>query len=237
MTSTDDHHRLRNLYTQLSGTGSGQPGPWPRATSSVAASHAAQHQQSPQPPLLALRGRTHLEMDEVMMGCAFIGRDGQSGADATVAAALAAGIWQFDTAAAYGQSEELLGNALAAAGSSAEGARVVTKMRGDPSSEPRFTAPDRTAAAAGFSLQVSRQAMGLDKVHTLRFHDPDDERITEALEPGGLLEGLRALRDQGELEHVSLGMCVSPGHADGQRLILRLIREAPAGTFDSAMLA
>ena len=58
---------------------------------------------------------------------------------------------------------------------------------------------------------------------------------------GGLLEGLRALRVGGEITHVSLGMCCSQ---DGQdppggltNLILRLICEAPAGTFDSAMLA
>ena len=50
------------------------------------------------PPTLP--GRTQLSMDEVMMGCAFIGRDGQPGADATVAAALAAGIHRHGRAAA-----------------------------------------------------------------------------------------------------------------------------------------
>ena len=62
-------------------------------------------------------------------------------------------------------------------------------MRGDPGSEPRFKEADRTAAAAGFSLEVSKTAMGLEAVHTLRFHDPDDGRITEALAPGELHTG------------------------------------------------
>jgi hypothetical protein len=51
---------------------------------------------------LELRGRP-LRVDEVMMGCAFIGQ--QDEANATVAAALEAGIDWFDTAAAYGESE------------------------------------------------------------------------------------------------------------------------------------
>ena len=50
------------------------------------------------------------------MGCAFIGQ--QDEANATVAAALQAGINSFDTAAAYGESEVQLGEALAAAGAS-----------------------------------------------------------------------------------------------------------------------
>ena len=39
------------------------------------------------------------------------------------------GIWQFDTAAAYGDSEKLLGNALAAAGPTAARAKVQPPQR------------------------------------------------------------------------------------------------------------
>jgi aryl-alcohol dehydrogenase-like predicted oxidoreductase len=82
-----------------------------------------------------------------MMGCAFISQ--QQEATATVAAALDAGISWFDTAAAYGDSEIQLGEALAAAGGAADGVTVITKLRGDPESEPHhFSKPDKTAAAA-----------------------------------------------------------------------------------------
>jgi len=182
---------------------------------------------------LELRGRP-LRVDEVMMGCAFIAQ--QDEANATVAAALEAGIDWFDTAAAYGESEVQLGEALAAAGAS-DTATVITKVRGDPGSEPRFEQEDQSAAAASHTNTVSKDRMGLKKIHTIRFHDATDERIDEALKPDGLLAGLRALRAAGELDAVSLGMCVREEDPASAELVLRLIREAPAGTFDSAMLA
>jgi D-threo-aldose 1-dehydrogenase len=48
----------------------------------------------------------------------------------------------------------------------------------------------------------------------------------------GILAGLRALREAGRIDEVSLGMnmVVAPQ-------ILRLLREAPEGTFDNIMLA
>jgi hypothetical protein len=136
---------------------------------------------------LRLRGRP-VRVDELMMGCAFINSKGEPGA--TVSAAWKAGITSFDTAAAYGESEARLGEALAAAGITDE-ATVITKVRGDPGSEPRFTQMDQTAAAAAHTLAVSKSTMGLKRIHTLRFHDADDARITEAVKPGGLVAGLR----------------------------------------------
>lgn len=168
------------------------------------------------------------------MGCAFIGQ--QDEANATVAAALQAGISSFDTAAAYGESEVQLGEALAAAGA-ADTATVITKVRGDPGSEPRFSREDQSAAAAGYTNKVSKERLGIKKIHTIRFHDANDERITESLKPDGLLAGLRKLRATGEIDAVSLGMCVREEDPNSAELVLRLIREAPLGTFDSAMLA
>jgi aryl-alcohol dehydrogenase-like predicted oxidoreductase len=182
---------------------------------------------------LRLRGRP-VRVDELMMGCAFINSKGEPGA--TVSAAWKAGITSFDTAAAYGESEARLGEALAAAGITDE-ATVITKVRGDPGSEPRFTQMDQTAAAAAHTLAVSKSTMGLKRIHTLRFHDADDARITEAVKPGGLVAGLRALRDAGEIDGISLGMCVREEDPASCELVLRLIRESPPDTFDSAMLA
>lgn len=193
------------------------------------------HLCSDQQQLLPLKLRAHaLTVDEIMMGCAFIGQ--QDEADATVAAALEAGIDWFDTAAAYGDSEVQLGKALAAAGAG-DTSTVITKVRGDPASEPRFSTENQTAAAASYTNHVSKERMGIKKIHTIRFHDANDERITEALKPDGLLAGLRELRCSGAIDAVSLGMCVREEDPASAELVLRLIREAPVGTFDSAMLA
>ena len=156
---------------------------------------------------LELRRSGPLRVDEIMMGCAFIEQRQQ--ATATIAAALEAGISAFDTAAAYGGSEVALGRALAAAGPAANQATVITKVRGDPGSEPRFEELDQSAAAAHHTLAVSKEAMGLEKIHTIRFHDPDDARIDAALKPDGLLAGLRELRTSGQIQHGLAGCSIA----------------------------
>jgi D-threo-aldose 1-dehydrogenase len=119
---------------------------------------------------------------------------GQANADETVAAALAAGIVEFDTAPWYGSgaSEERLGIALRHAGVSAESARVTTKVgrlfRESDGSAARagFDGPrrpplcsrvctnDYTAEGARKSLQESLDRLGIARVHALRIHDPND---------------------------------------------------------------
>ena len=72
--------------------------------------------------------------------------------------------------------------------------------------------------------------------------DGDGEPLVAAAEAEAQPRpGLRELRAQGEIDNISLGMCVSPdrnGPGDSNAdLILELIRGAPDGTFNSAMLA
>jgi D-threo-aldose 1-dehydrogenase len=205
------------------------------AISPAAAAAAAAADPQSSSSQLRLRERP-LRAGELMMGCAFINSKGAP--NTTVAAAWAAGIRSFDTAAAYGESEDRLGAALSAAGLGEE-ATVITKVRGDPASEPRFTRLDLSAHAAQHTLDASRKALSpwTGRVHTIRFHDANDDRITLALQPGGLIEGLRALRARGEIDGISLGMCVRQEDPHSCALVLRLIREAPPHTFDSAMLA
>jgi D-threo-aldose 1-dehydrogenase len=91
---------------------------------------------------------------------------------------------------------------------------------------------DYTAEGAARSLDASEARFG-HRVAGLRVHDADtDELVDDCLAPGGMLEGLRALREAGRIDSVSLGMnmVVAPQ-------ILRLLREAPAATFDNIMLA
>ena len=92
---------------------------------------------------------------------------------------------------------------------------------------------DYSANGAGRSLTASECRFGGHRVAGLRVHDADtDELVDECLKPDGMLAGLRALRRAGRIDQVSLGMnmVVAPQ-------ILRLLREAPDGTFDNIMLA
>ena len=63
-------------------------------------------------------------------------------------------------------------------------------------------------------------------------HDPTPEDVTQALAPGGFLDGLCALRAAGKVGQVSLGM--NSNKPDAKASILRLLREAPPQTFNCA---
>lgn len=199
---------------------------------------------------------------------------GQSNADATVAAAVAAGIQDFDTAPWYGAgaSEERLGRAVAAlpSGSAKANVRLITKAgrlyreppggtepclagfdgAGRASLHDRVCVNDFTAQGARVSLSESLNRMALPSVFGLRIHDPNDnscntrgmesyvDEVAIALGEEGMCAGLRKLREEKAIQHVSLGMnCNREAHQGVPEEILRLLHETPAGTFDSALLA
>ena len=88
-------------------------------------------------------------------------------------------------------------------------------------------------------------------LHCLRVHDPNDtgydargpyspDDVDACLAPGGHLEGMVALRTAGKIKEVSLGMNSVGFNEVGEdraENVLRLIKGAPLGTFDSALLA
>jgi D-threo-aldose 1-dehydrogenase len=194
---------------------------------------------------------------------------GQANANAVVQAALQAGIVEFDTAPWYGggAAEERLGRALASV-SNTQQVKVGTKVgrllwehdgapalagfdqEGRPPLQSRICRNDYSAHGARLSLQHSLDRLGLDAVHTLRIHDPNDnsnnragntthDEVAQALSPNGMLHELRFMRDQQHLiHHVGLGMNINvEGHMGAPDQVLRLLHGAPRGTFDSALLA
>ena len=109
---------------------------------------------------------------------------------------------------------------------------------------------DYSAAGVASSLAESLDRMGLGGVHGLRMHDPNDnsnnrvgaegfvDEVGQALGAGGMCEALRRLREEGTVAHVGLGMnCNEEAHQGVPQEIVRLLRQAPRGTFDSALLA
>jgi D-threo-aldose 1-dehydrogenase len=176
-------------------------------------------------------------------------------ADAAIATALRLGLTQFDTAPLYnnGVSEMRLGHGLSVAGGTAAAAKVWTKVgklvRGaatgmdpakplppDPETgEMDGMLPDFSAAGAVLSYEESAGRTGLSFFEGLRVHDPDDIEggIDACLAPDGILAGMVKLRKEGKIARVGLGMNANKR----PDLVLRLLREAPPGTFDDALLA
>eukprot|EP01046_Picozoa_sp_COSAG06_P017395 COSAG06_NODE_1180_length_10373_cov_14.852930_7_plen_262_part_00 len=116
--------------------------------------------------------------------------------------------------------------------------------------EDRVIVRDYTArgAAVSFADSIGRLGLSLGEEESqrpllagLRIHDPNDygddgevDDVATALQPDdGMLSGLRELRANGQIGHVSLGMNANRMAA----AILRLLHGAPEGTFDSFLLA
>lgn len=133
---------------------------------------------------------------------------------ATVRAILARPDGFLDTSRNYGsgRSEERIGLALRALGGWPEGRVLSTKLDRDMETG-RFDA-DR----AWRSLEESLAALGLARVDVLHLHDPEHARdIGEAAGPGGALEALMKMKEQGLASAVGL----AAGRIDVMMPILR----------------
>ena len=118
---------------------------------------------------------------------------------ATVRAALDSGINFLDTANIYGagESERRIGAALTEIGGLPDGFVVSTKVDRDASGD--FSG-DRMRRSAEESLR----RLGVDHFPLLHLHDPEHLAFEEAMAPGGPVETLFRLRDEGITEHVGL---------------------------------
>ncbi len=165
-------------------------------------------------------GRTGLQVSEVSLGGAYIGgtdpeRRRQNAAE-LVARALELGVNYIDTAPLYGDSEELLGEALAAG----KPVQVATKVGFDPEDF------DYGEGAVLRSLERSLRRLGVERLTAAQIHEvnlPGWERITE---PGGALEGLRAAQKQGMCDFIGIT----------GRAIPLLARLAATGEFDTVLV-
>lgn len=134
---------------------------------------------------------------------------------ATVRAALDSGINFLDTANIYGngESELRIGTALTEIGGLPGGFVVATKVDRDASG-------DFSGGRVRRSAEESLHRLGVDHVPLLHLHDPEHLSFEEAMAPGGPVETLFRLRDEGITEHVGL--------AGGPVAVLaKYLREAP----------
>ena len=150
-------------------------------------------------------GATGLRVSEIGFGCGNVGglmtRDGHDEQLGAVRHALSLGINYFDTARAYGdgQSEINLGRVLDEVG---EEVVLSTKVRLEADALQDIAAATVTHAEQGLAR------LGRDRVDLLQLHTRVSDRREsgrfgmtpdEILGPGGVVEGLKRLRDQGRV--------------------------------------
>ena len=156
----------------------------------------------------------------------------------------------------YGLREERLGSALSHVHSS----DLIVGTKAGRLLTHGVVTNDYTAGGPRMSLEGSLQRMDRPRVHTLRIHDPNDsperpdgvDEVSIALQDGdGMISEMVRMRGEGLIDCVSLGMnsnceirpkrpelALPPSLTDGiPAEIERLLKGAPQGTFDDALLA
>lgn len=130
-----------------------------------------------------------------------IGQPGYGDIVAIIDAATSGGVNCFDTAAAYGQSEEILGRILRELGI-ADKVTVVTKVRALTTEE--LASPRLAESAIQASIELSLKRLQLDCLSIVLFHRECDAEF---------LGVLANLRDQGKLRHYGVSCSNIPGAA------------------------
>ncbi len=165
-------------------------------------------------------GRTNLDVSAVSLGGAYIGgRDPErtrENAVAIVSRAWEAGCNYIDTAPLYGESELLLGEALAVV---KQPFMIATKV----GFKPEGFDYKRDSVLA--SLERSVGLLGVDKVAVAQIHEVNLAGWERIMEPGGTLEGLREAQRRGLCDFVGITA----------RAIPLLAELAQTGEFDTVL--
>lgn len=147
-------------------------------------------------------GRTEMVVTRLSFGGTGIGgvrtTDDDAVSAATVRAAWDGGINYVDTAPLYGESERRIGIALKEMGGRPPGMLLSTKCRLLLSPDGRFS-PEETRA----SVLRSLARLGVESVDLLFVHSPSS--IETVLRPGGMLDELNRMREEGWFRWIGLG--------------------------------
>jgi len=105
-----------------------------------------------------------------------------------------------DTAASYGdgESERRIGELLEEIGGLPEGYILATKADRD------LHTGDFSGEQMRRSVERSLRLLGMDRLQLVYLHDPEHETFEHMMAPGGPVEVLMDLRDQGVIEHVGV---------------------------------
>ena len=152
-------------------------------------------------------GRSGMTVSQICHGTSPLGnvpvynyQVSEAEAIATVRAVLDSEITFLDTSNGYGdgESERRIGKALAEAGGLPEGFVLATKV------DPAPGSTDFSGARVRASVQESLDRLGLDHLQLVYLHDPERMTFAEATGPGGAVDALVALRDEGLIDLIGV---------------------------------
>jgi D-threo-aldose 1-dehydrogenase len=153
-------------------------------------------------------GSTGLSVSPLCVGCAPLGDMPETfeyGVDEdrafqTLEAVFESPINFLDTAASYGdgESERRIGEVLKRRGGLPEGVVLATKADRD------LQTGEFSGEQMRRSVERSLKLLGLDRLQLVYLHDPEHERFEHLMAPGGAVEVLRDLKDEGVIEHLGV---------------------------------
>jgi D-threo-aldose 1-dehydrogenase len=174
-------------------------------------------------------GRTGLFVSPICVGCAALGNMPETfeysvsheRALETLQAVFESPINFLDTAASYGdgESERRIGEVLRGLGGLPEGCVLSTKADRD------LKTGEFSGEQMRRSLERSLKLLGLDTLQLVYLHDPEHETYEHMMAPGGPVEVLLDLREEGLIEH--LGVAGGP--------IDLMIRYVETGFFEAVI--
>ena len=155
-----------------------------------------------------LYGQTGLEVTPICVGCAPLGdmpetfdySVSEAQALATLRAVVDSPINFLDTAASYGdgESERRIGLVLREMGGLPPGVVLATKADRD------LTTGDFSGDQMQRSVERSLRLLGLDRLQLVYLHDPEHIPFEAGMAPGGPVEVLRRLADEGVIQHLGV---------------------------------
>ena len=153
-------------------------------------------------------GSTGLSVSPLCVGCAPLGDMPETfeyGVDEdrayeTLEAVFGSPINFLDTAASYGdgESERRIGEVLRRRGGLPEGVVLATKADRD------LQTGEFSGDQMRRSVERSLKLLGVDRLQLCYLHDPENETFEHIMAPGGPVEVLGDLRDEGVIEHLGV---------------------------------
>src|SRR5260370_37746658 len=169
-------------------------------------------------------GTTGLSVPPLCVGCAPLGDMpdtfaygvSEAQALATIRAAFAGPIPFLDTAASYGdgESERRIGLVVREQGGVPSGILIATKADRD------LWTGEFTGDQMRRSVERSLRLLGVDHLQLCYLHDPEHISFAAAMAPGGPVDALRRLHDEGGIAH--LGVAGGPIDLEDQLLAVHL---------------